>query len=84
MRWTAIVLGVALLGIGVTGLARAEEQSSWEFEVVPYAWVPGNFGTVNVKGHTADIDVTVRDGLDLGPAAMRCSPPATSPCATIA
>jgi hypothetical protein len=36
-------------------------KSRWEFEAEPYAWVSGNFGSVTVKGHTANISVTPWD-----------------------
>jgi hypothetical protein len=32
---------------------------------MPYAWIPGNFGSLTVKGRAVAIDVTVKDALDL-------------------
>jgi hypothetical protein len=44
----------------------AEQQTEdWQFEVMPYAWIPGTFGTIEVKGHTAHADVTMGDVLTL-------------------
>jgi hypothetical protein len=42
-------------------LAADEEPPGWQFEFMPYAWAPGAFGSVRVKGRTADIDVTISD-----------------------
>jgi hypothetical protein len=62
---TARAIGLALLALLAGGIAWADERPHWEFEVAPYAWIPGNFGTATVKGRTANIDVSVRDALDL-------------------
>jgi hypothetical protein len=64
MSWRASTLGVALILL-TAGAVAAEEPSKWEFEFAPYVWVPGTFGTVNVKGRTAIVDTTVKDSLDL-------------------
>jgi hypothetical protein len=37
---------------------RARE---WQLEAMPYAWLPGNFGTATVKGNTVHIAVTPSD-----------------------
>ena len=58
-------LALALLGAGPSGPAAAEERSPWQFEVVPYAWIPGTFGTVDVKGRSLSFAVTVRDALEI-------------------
>lgn len=65
MTLRAWTLGLVLVLLMATAGLADEERSKWEFEVVPYAWIPGQFGTLNVKGRTAPIDVTVKDGLDL-------------------
>jgi hypothetical protein len=57
MRWILL----ALLTIATAGIAAADEKSKWEFEVEPYAWLTGNYGSVTVKGQTAHIAVTPID-----------------------
>jgi len=52
---------LVLLAIGASGVGAADEKSKWEFEVEPYAWVTGNYGSVTVKGRTAHITVTPID-----------------------
>jgi len=50
----------------------SEEESSdtkrWELELFPYVWIPGNFGTLEARGRTAQVDVSVKDSLDLATA----------------
>jgi hypothetical protein len=57
-----VALGLALLALPPPAPA-AEETPGWQFEVLPYAWLPGLFGTAEVKGRTADVDVTIGDVL---------------------
>ena len=59
----ALALGLLLVA-GAPALAE-EEPSKWQFEFLPYVWLPGDFGTVNVRGRTAFLDTTVKDVLDL-------------------
>src|SRR5205085_8560209 len=57
------------------GLARAEADgtppaadaapSPWELDVLPYAWVPGTYGSLDVAGHTVRVDSTPSDVLNL-------------------
>ena len=66
----AVSAVVLLLAIATPCLAAeeqpAEQQSEdWQFEVMPYAWIPGTFGTIEVKGHTAHADVGMGDVLTL-------------------
>jgi hypothetical protein len=61
--WT-VGLGLMLLAASASAVP-AEESPKWEFEFLPYVWIPGQFGTLDVKGRTAPIDVSVRDGLEL-------------------
>src|SRR5438445_669143 len=42
-------------------LAADAEASKWQFDVFPYGWLAGNYGTVTVKGNTAHINVTPSD-----------------------
>ena len=66
------VLGI-VLAVLLTGVAGAAEPlpagdatpSKWQFEVEPYGWIPGNFGTVTVKGHEAQIAANLYDVLKL-------------------
>jgi hypothetical protein len=64
-----VALGLTLLASTSPSLA-AEDQTPepathWQFDAMPYAWGPAAFGTVQVKGLTANIDVTLRDLLTL-------------------
>ncbi len=68
MRWTTRALGIGLvvLAAATPCLAAEDEQApGWQFEVMPYAWLPGTFGTVEVRGRTADVDTTIGDVLTL-------------------
>ncbi len=56
-----VQMSLVLLAIGASGVGAADEKSKWEFEVEPYGWAPGNFGSVTVKGRTAHIAVTLSD-----------------------
>ena len=61
-RW---LLGVALL-LGLATVAAPEERPPeerprWEFEFAPYAWLAGNYGSLTVKGHVAQVSVSPID-----------------------
>ena len=56
MRWIVMMLAFALLGAGRAAAAAAEEPAGWQFEVVPYAWIPGTYGSIDVDGRTAHAD----------------------------
>lgn len=58
-------LGLLLLAVGMAGLAAAEEKSKWEFEAAPYGWLFGNYGSVTVNGHTAQVNVSPIDTYQL-------------------
>lgn len=67
-RRTFLASGLLAFGLLLCTAARAvaaEEPSKWAFEVLLYGWIPGTFGTLDVKGRTADIDTSVRDALEL-------------------
>jgi hypothetical protein len=65
-RKTSVVgIGLALLAIASPGLADDQKPPGWQFEVMPYAWLPGTAGTVQVKERTANTDLTVSDLLSL-------------------
>src|ERR1044072_6926957 len=68
----AVAVFLVLVGGGITARGAAEESpgaeptpSPWELEVLPYAWVPGTYGSLEVAGHRVDIDVTPNDVLNL-------------------
>ncbi len=65
MKQTAWFLTLVLVLLGTVVAGAADERPRWEFEALPYVWLPGNFGTVGVKGRTAFVDVTVHDVLDI-------------------
>ena len=59
--WLAAIPLVLLATYGIALAEDAPEappKSKWEFEVEPYAWLTGNFGSVTVKGRTAQISVS--------------------------
>lgn len=60
----ALVLLLALVAPRAA-TAADEAPSLWEFEIVPYAWLPGTFGSIEVAGRTAYLDTTVDDLLTL-------------------
>jgi hypothetical protein len=58
--------GLALLVSASMGVAAEEEPApGWQFDVMPYAWIPGIFGTVSVKGRTANVDIPLGEVLTL-------------------
>lgn len=60
-RACAALMIVLALGLPAAVRAADDAADAWSFEVAPYAWLPGTFGTVEVKGRTAFIDDTVDD-----------------------
>jgi hypothetical protein len=50
-------------GEGVRRAAAA--PSDWEFEVVPYGWISGVYGSLDVGGRTAHVSVTPLDLLEI-------------------
>jgi hypothetical protein len=65
-----IALAVALLASAavaqdVVTPADTPPPSHWTLEAMPYVWIPGNFGTMTVKGRSAAVDVSAKDALDL-------------------
>ena len=56
-----LVIVLALLSLATAAApasAAADDASPWRFEIQPYAWIPGTYGTVDVNGYTAHLDVT--------------------------
>jgi hypothetical protein len=41
--------------------AASATDDSWHLDVAPYAWLPGVFGTVGIRGHEASVHVTGSD-----------------------
>lgn len=65
MRHLAAAL---ILLLATAPLAAAGEDGllpGWEFDVMPYAWIPGTFGTVQVDDRTAHVDVSIHDVLTI-------------------
>src|SRR5262245_11475290 len=68
--WT-VLLAHALLALASRNVFAEEtsgEKKRWELEVLPYVWIPGNFGTLEAGGRTAHANVSVKDSLDLATA----------------
>jgi hypothetical protein len=69
--WLVLLLWALALASPARGEDRrsdaepADEPAGWQFEVMPYVWLPGTFGTVEVKGRTATVDTTIGDVLTL-------------------
>jgi hypothetical protein len=63
----SLVVGLVLLALAPARPMAAEDAppSPWKFEFALPVWIPGNFGTIDVKGHTAAVDVPVGDVLQL-------------------
>src|SRR5262245_7130951 len=65
----AVSAVVLLLAIASPSFAAGEQaqnhQDDWQFELLPYAWIPGIFGTMDVRGHTAHFDLGIGDVLSL-------------------
>lgn len=47
------------------GAAFAEDTTGWSFTLAPYAWLPKMNGDVAVKGHSAPVDLSFSDTLDM-------------------
>jgi hypothetical protein len=56
MRRALLTLVCALISVGHAVAAEADEPAGWQFEVAPYAWIPGTYGTIDVRGRTAHAD----------------------------
>src|SRR5215470_7762499 len=66
MRGTTWAVAIGFGLVLASSVSAADEQlSEWEFDVVPYAWIAGEFGTVDVKGHTFKVDTTLYDVFSL-------------------
>lgn len=59
------LLGLVLAVLSAMPAAAEESATPWQFEIQPYAWIPGNFGSATVKGRHVDIDTTPLDVLEL-------------------
>ncbi len=81
MRRTKITIGLCLAAVAtivaigpaaaVEDLAAPQapgaepEESGWQFEVLPYVWLPATRATVAVGDQSATVDVSIGDLLDL-------------------
>src|SRR5262245_11717499 len=63
--WLLLLLLCSGLCVAQSEAVAEEEPVGWQFELMPYAWLPGTFGTVEIKGRTATVDTTVGDVLTL-------------------
>ena len=60
------IAALALMVFASMALAAEEEPApGWQFDVIPYAWLPGTFGTVTVRGRTAHVHSTLYDVFSL-------------------
>lgn len=61
-----VMLLVGLLVGGTASAARAadEDPNAWHVTVTPYAWAPGIYGDVTVRGVSAEVDTSFLDLLD--------------------
>jgi len=64
LRRAARVAALVLV-LAARSVAAEEASPAWQFDVMPYAWIPGTFGTIKVKGRTAAVDTTMGDVLTL-------------------
>jgi hypothetical protein len=64
--WVVLALAAVLAGgVPAASHAGSDETSPWQLEFMPYAWLPGAFGTIDVGPDTAVLDVSVLDVLKL-------------------
>ena len=74
IRFTLVMVGLVLLGIGSTAMSAdlgglSEEEvvsnpNSWEYRFTPYAWLPWIKGDVTIKGQQANIDTNIFSIID--------------------
>lgn len=57
----ALVCALGLTAPAAAGADDGAPAPAWAFEIAPYAWLPGNFGTLEVQDRTAYLDLTVDD-----------------------
>lgn len=59
-------LATGLLIVATTSIARAgdDDPTAWHLTVTPYAWAPGLYGDVTVRGRDATLDASFVDILD--------------------
>jgi hypothetical protein len=65
VRAVMMLLAIAMPCLAAGEQPAEQQTEDWQFEVMPYAWIPGTFGTIKVKGHTAHADATMGDVLTL-------------------
>lgn len=57
-------LPLVCLGLGLGPTTVAAETDAWQYEFTPYLLAAGMDGTVGVRGHDTDVDVSFSDLLD--------------------
>jgi hypothetical protein len=68
-RFAAIALLMAVVGLPFSAFADGSDapavfvtkDNAWSFEVVPYAWLPGLKGTVDIRNYSVGIDQSFSD-----------------------
>src|SRR5262249_59103247 len=67
MRSGRMMLAALALVVAASTTFAADEEPApgWQFDFMPYLWLPGAFGTVAVKGRTAHVHTTLGDSLTL-------------------
>jgi hypothetical protein len=60
------MLAAGLLVAATASIARAEDDdpTAWHVTITPYAWAPGLYGDVTVRGRDAALDASFRDTLE--------------------
>jgi hypothetical protein len=62
----AVMLAAGLLVAATASIARAEDDdpTAWHVTITPYAWAPGLYGDVTVRGRDAELGASFRDTLE--------------------
>ena len=63
MRSCRMMLAALALVVAATTTFAADEEPApgWQFDFMPYVWIPGAFGTVQINGRTAHVHTTLGD-----------------------
>lgn len=59
-----VTAGLLVMGIAPAGRAADEDPDAWHVTITPYAWAPGVYGDVTVRGVNAELDEGFLDLLD--------------------
>jgi hypothetical protein len=63
-RLIAILLGFIVAAIAPLVRAEDDDPTAWHVTITPYAWAPGLYGDVTVRGRTASLDQSFLDTLE--------------------